>query len=118
MKLSGVTTMAATLVSKQKRHRPDGNGCFVVPITSLAPAPFHVLKDIKAVIQPSGDEYMATFFDANINTAGCNEQEAIDNLKDLLVSRFLYLSGQPSEQLAPPLARQIAVLREFIRRSE
>lgn len=110
--------MAATLTDKPKRKKPDGNGCFIVPITSLAPEPFDVLKDIKAVIQPSGDEFMATFFDANINTAGCNEQEAIDNLKDLLVSRFQFLSEQPSEQLAPPLAKQIAVLREFIRRKQ
>jgi hypothetical protein len=109
--------VAATLINKTRR-KPHGDGCFIVPITSLAPEPFDVLKEIKAVIQPIDDEFMATFFDANINSAGCNEQEAIDNLKDLLISRFQFLSEQPAEQLAPPLARQIAVLREFIRRKE
>jgi hypothetical protein len=110
--------MAATLADKAKRRRPDANGSFIVPITSLAPEPFDVLKDIKAVVQPCDDEFMASFFDANINTAGCNEQEAIDNLKDLLVSRFQFLSEQPTNQLAAPLAKQIAVLREFIRRKQ
>src|SRR5262249_35641158 len=109
-----VDTRLAALESKLEERSVAGS--FVVPISSLAPEPFEVVKEIKAVVQPCDDESSASFFDANINTAGSNEQEAIDNLKDLLVSRFQLLNEQPDETLAPPLAKQIAVLREFIRR--
>ena len=88
----------------------------IVPITTFDPEPFELLKEIKAVVQASEDEYTASFFDANVNAAGCNEAEAIDNLKDLLLSRFDYLDGLPPEKLGPALAKQIAVLRTFIRR--
>jgi len=93
-------------------------GSLIVPIMSLAPEPFEVVKEIRAVVQEDEDEeeFTASFFDANVNAGGCNQQEAIDNLKDLLVSRFDYLDSQEPSKLAPPLAKQIAVLREYIRR--
>lgn len=88
----------------------------VVPISTFAPVPIEVLKEIKAVVQPDDDEFTATFFDANVNAAGCNQVEAIENLKDLILSRFEYLNAQPPAKLGPALAKQIAVLRDFIRR--
>jgi putative addiction module component (TIGR02574 family) len=88
----------------------------VVPITTFEPEPFEVLKEIKAVVQQEDEEeFSATFFDGNVNAAGSNQVEAIENLKDILLSRFEYLNVQPPEKLAPPLRKQIAVLREFIR---
>jgi hypothetical protein len=89
---------------------------FIVPITTFDPEPFDLLKEIKAVVQRSGDDYMASFFDANVNVSGVNEVDAIENLKDMLLSRFDYLDQLPPEKLGPGPARQIAVLRTFIRR--
>lgn len=91
---------------------------FIVPITTFDPEPFELLKEIKAVVQRSGDDYLASFFDANVNVSGCNEVDAIENLKDMLLSRFDYLLGMPAEKLGPGPARQFAVLRQFIRRRE
>lgn len=88
----------------------------IVPITSFAPEPFEIVKEIRAVLQEIDDEYLATFFDANVGGQGDTPQEAIDNLKDLLLSRFDRLEGMPTEKLGKSVARQIAVLREFIRR--
>ncbi len=91
----------------------------VVPITTFAPEPFQVLKEIKAVIQKEDeDEFTATFFDANVNATGCNQVDAIDNLKDLILSRFEFLNAQSPEKLGLGLAKQIAVLREFVARRQ
>jgi hypothetical protein len=91
-------------------------GSLVVPITSFGDEPFEALQEIKVVIEPSDDEYVASFFEANVNAQGCNQQEAFDNLKETLLSRFDYLDSRPPEKLGPSLKRQIAVLRDFIRR--
>jgi hypothetical protein len=88
----------------------------IVPITTLAPEPFELTKPIQAVVEAHDGDYIASFYDANVNASGCNEQEAIENLKDLLVSRFEYLDRCADRKMAPVLARQRAVLREFIRR--
>ena len=88
----------------------------IIPIMTFAPDPIEVLKEIKAVVQKDEDEFTATFFDANVNASGCNQVDAIDNLKDLILSRFEYLDAQEPQKLGPALVKQIAVLREFIRR--
>ena len=91
-------------------------GSFIVPITTLAPEPYELLKEIKVVVQKSDDEFVASFFDANVNASGCNETQAVDNLKELLVSRFSYLDTLPKAKLGPAPAKQIAILRTFIKR--
>lgn len=101
---------------EKKVNELSRDGSFVVPITTLAPEPFDLLKEIKVVVHPSGDEFVASFFDANVNATGCNETEALDTLKEILVSRFDYLESLPPEKLGPGPAKQLAVLRCFIRR--
>src|SRR5207302_1927788 len=87
-----------------------------VPITTLAPEPFKLLQTIYVVVQPSGDEYVASFFDANVNASGSNETEAVENLKDILIHLFAFLSKLPVKRLGPSPKRQLAVLQEFIRK--
>jgi hypothetical protein len=89
---------------------------FVVPITTLGTEPYDLLKEIKVVIQASDEEFLATFFDANVNAFGCNEADALDTLKDMLLRRFDYLESLQPEKLGPGPAKQLAVLRCFIRR--
>jgi len=91
-------------------------GAFVVPIATLAPEPYELLKEMKIVVQATGDEFVASFFDANINASGCNETDAVDSFKDVLLRRFEFLESLPSEKLGPGPAKQLAVLRCFIRR--
>ncbi len=93
--------------------------CLVVPIISFVPEPFECLKEIKVVVQQVDDEeFTATFFEANVNAGGCHQQEAVANLKNLLLRRLEFLSAQPPEKLGKPLKKQLAVLQEFIRRKE
>ncbi len=101
---------------EKKVNELSKDGSFVVPITTFAPEPFDLLKEIKVVVQASNDEFVASFFDANVNASGCNETDAVDSLKEMLVSRFEYLESLSPEKLGPGPAKQLAVLRCFIRR--
>lgn len=87
----------------------------VVPIQSLAPEPYDLVKPIEAVVQFSDEEYVASFFDANLSTGGDTQVEAISNLKALIVGTFELLNEMKDSELGPGPGRQKAVLREFIR---
>ncbi len=86
-----------------------------VPITTLAPDPFELTRDIPVVVQPADDGYIATFYDANISMCGDTKEESVANLRLLLVDVFDELEKEEA-QLGPALVRQLAVLRRFIRR--
>ncbi len=89
-------------------------GSVVVPITSLEPEPFDLARDIPAVVQPTDDGFLATFFDAKIGMTGDTKEEAVANLRLLLVDVFEELEKE-EEQLGPDLVRQLAVLRGFVK---
>jgi predicted RNase H-like HicB family nuclease len=88
-----------------------------VPIQSLAPEPVELLKPIQTLLQQSGEDYVATFLDANINASGETQEEAITNLKDVIVGSFDALEAS-SDKLGPGPSRQLAVLRQFLNRSQ
>lgn len=90
----------------------------IVPISSFAPEPFESLKEIKAVVRGCDDEFLASFFDANISASGDNETEAVDNLKDLILAKFSHLDEQAPETLGPAMKKQIAVLKQFVRKKD
>jgi Arc/MetJ-type ribon-helix-helix transcriptional regulator len=89
----------------------------VFPITTFAPEPYQIRRDIPAVVEPAGDGFIATFFDANISTSGDTEVEAVSNLRSLILDTFEYLDSEPSDGLGPEPARQLAVLRVFLNRA-
>lgn len=85
-------------------------------IQTLAPEPYCLLRPIEVSIEGTvTGEFIAAFFDANITTSGDNEQEAFENIKGLVLDMFDSLSAEREEKLGPEPARQLAVLREFIR---
>jgi predicted DNA-binding antitoxin AbrB/MazE fold protein len=87
----------------------------VVPIITLEPEPFDLLRSIPVVVQPTDDGYLATFFDANIGITGDTKEESVANLRLLLVDVFDELEREEA-QLGPQLIRQLAVLRGFMKR--
>jgi len=89
----------------------------VVPIVTFAPESLTLREPIWVVVQPVDDAFVATFFDANISTSGDTQEEAIANLKDLLLDVYLDLEEEPEERLGPEPRRQLAVLRSLIRRT-
>lgn len=88
----------------------------VVPVTTFAPEPFEVICPFSVVIQPSGDDFVATFFDANINASGETQEEAFAALKDVLLTTYQLLRRMPEAQLGPGPRRQKAALSAVIRR--
>ena len=87
-----------------------------VPLTTLEPGQYELEREIQAVLHPSEDGFIATFFDANIATGGDTEQEALDNLRSLIIDTFEMLESEPSEKLGPEPQRQLKVLRSMIRK--
>lgn len=87
-----------------------------VQLTTLEPGRYELHRDIPAALQSSEDGFTATFFDANIATGGDTEQEALDNLRSLIVDTFELLESEPIEALGPEPQRQLNVLRSLIRR--
>ena len=88
----------------------------LIPIATLAPEPYALVRAIPVVVQPAGREFVATFFDANISTAGDTQEEAVANLRSLLLDMFEYLESEPPEALGPEPTRQLGVLRVFLKR--
>lgn len=88
----------------------------VVPIATFAPEPFDLLGEIHAVVQPDGESFVASLFEANVNASGDTQQDAIANLKDMILATFETLKNEPKLGKGP--ARQLAVLRALIRRKE
>ncbi len=95
--------------------RPGEVPSVVVPIATLEPEPFELLRTIPVVVQPTADGYLATFFDANIGITGDTMEESVANLRVLLVDVFEELEREETE-LGPQLVRQLAVLRGFMKR--
>ena len=72
-----------------------------------------LIRDIPVVVQPANDGYTATFYNADISMSGDTREEAVSNLRLLLVDVFDNLEKEEG-QLGPALVRQLAVLRRFI----
>jgi hypothetical protein len=89
----------------------------IVPINSFAPEKYDLLKPILVSVQAVDDEFEAGWFDANIHTAGENEEEAVSNLKSLILDYFDGFSKEPSEKLGPEPTRQLTVLKLFIQKT-
>jgi len=89
----------------------------IVPVMTLDPEPFQLLREMQFVVRPTDDGYLATLFDANLGMTGDTREEAVANLKVLIVDIFDQLE-QNEDKLGPEPARQIAVLRSFMRRRQ
>ena len=111
--------LSARVLALETKANEGQKPSTVAHITTFAPEPFLLLKDIEVVLEPTDGECIASFYDANVSSQGGTPPEAIANLKDLLLSRFDYLDKLPPEKKLGPIPRkQIAVLREFIRRRD
>ena len=89
---------------------------FTVPIETFDPEPFELRRPLSVVVQGSGTGFVASLFDANINASGETAQDAVANLKDLILALFIRLRREPIENLGKGPARQRAVLEGLLRR--
>ena len=51
----------------------------IIPINTFAPEPYELLKPIMISVHPVNEEFEAGWHDANIHSAGENEEEAVSN---------------------------------------
>jgi hypothetical protein len=91
---------------------------YVVPLATLRPEPFQMLHQIPVTIEGDGEDFTATFVEANVSASGETEADAIANFKDSLVSSYEVLEASPPEQLGPLPSRQWDVLQNVIKRTD
>jgi hypothetical protein len=90
---------------------------FATFLASLGAEGLEVTKPIPVTVRPDGDEFIASFFDANISTGGESPQAAISDLQGLIADLFELLEKEPDEKLGPAMRKQRAVLEEFVCRT-
>jgi len=88
-----------------------------VLLTTLAPENLKLSASIPVVIQFNGDDYIASFFDANIHASGDTDQEAFDGLRERVIEVFKILDSHDPAKLGPEPKKQLAVLRSLISRA-
>jgi predicted RNase H-like HicB family nuclease len=88
----------------------------VVPVETLAPEPVEVRKLFHVVVRPQDDGFVASFFDANLSASGDTQEEAVRNLKDIVAAAFEVLTEHDPKTLGPGPAKQLHVLKQFLRR--
>jgi predicted RNase H-like HicB family nuclease len=101
------------------RARLDKGGAqrsIIVPIESFAPEPFEVIKPFHVVVEPADGEFIASLYDANINASGETEEEAVADLKDMMLTLFERLQQEPEQALGVGPKRQLAVLKSLVRK--
>jgi hypothetical protein len=76
-----------------------------------------VNKHVPITIMVDGEDYVASFFDANISASGETNQEAYDGVRELIAESYLRLSEMHPEKLGKGPRRQLAVLSEFIEKA-
>jgi predicted RNase H-like HicB family nuclease len=89
---------------------------FVVPLATLAPEPMQMRLNIPATVEGDGEDFTATFTEANVSASGETAADALANLKSSLVSTYEFLESLPETELGPLPARQWEVLRNVLTR--
>jgi hypothetical protein len=74
------------------------------------------MRDIPVALKPSDDGFIAAFFDANIGSSGDTEEEAIDNLRTLIIETFELLESTQPGKLGPEPRRRLRLPRSIIRK--
>lgn len=104
-----------TMVAAILQHVAVAQGSCWVPVESFEPEPYDVVIPFSAVVTRTGDEFQATFFDANLHACGSTPEEAVLNLKGVVLDsldRFMELGD---DRLGPEPLRQKAILSRHVR---
>ena len=104
-----------SLFVKEKVSRLEQKTPVVVPIVSLAPEPYEVTTPFHVIVRGLDEEFVATFYDAQISASGATETEAVANVKDMIVATLEILLEHEDEALARGASRQREILQSFFR---
>jgi hypothetical protein len=94
----------------------------LVPINTFAPLPFEPTKQILVVVEPilddSGNacEYVATFPDGVVSISGDTVEQALQFLKEQMVTQYEFLENLPRDRLGRIPRQQLAALKDVMKR--
>lgn len=101
----------ASLGGDQLRQPPQP---LIVPITALADPGYNLTRHIYVNVYGEEGDFTATFFDANLSSGGETREEAVRNLRELILMAYQSLKDDRDEDLGPRMVHQRRVLSEFI----
>lgn len=84
-------------------------------VTSLS-ATHKILNNIRVIVT-KGEDYTAIFKSANLAAQGSTQEEAIDNLKDIIVNRFDFVTKNRS-WLCSNLLNLLHILEHYVGRED
>lgn len=90
---------------------------FVAPIVTLAPEPYELSRPLNIVLTQVDDGFIASFPEANLGSSGDTMYEAIDNLKDLILTVYREFETEEDDSLGPAILKQKKILFDLIKRS-
>ena len=112
-----LSDLASRMAAVEARvPKPEMQCPVIVPVETFVPEPYELLRPFHVVVQPYEDEYLATFFDASIGATGDTQEEAVANLKELILALYVRLSDLDEPQLGPEPCRQRRILQSLIRK--
>jgi hypothetical protein len=88
----------------------------IIPINTFAPEPYELLKTFLVSVQSVEGGFEAGWFDANIHSTGDNEEEAVSNLKSLILDFFEIFSSESPDKLGLEPKRQLEILKQYIQK--
>lgn len=116
--VSEQTAVDARLLEFEHRlQRIEESGGVSIAIATLGESTVRLLRPVPVTIRFNGDDFIASFFDANIHASGETEQEAFDGLREMLIGTFTLLDSHDSSSLSNEMQRSLRVLRQFIERA-
>jgi hypothetical protein len=113
-RLENIETALTNVVKKLDRLAAEPHVSLWVPIESLAPEPYQVLRPMTCVVVPADEGFEAALYDLNLYSSGDTQEEAVGALKSLLLDLFDHLSAKSEDLLGPEPLRQKKFLAEHI----
>ena len=87
-----------------------------IPLENLRDARYEVMHSIPVVLEEDEEQYVATWYDADLFGYGDSEQEALDDLCESIVSLWEVLKRESAARgLGDALVKQWAFLQKVIR---
>lgn len=97
----------------EQLKRLAGCGTFVTYLHSLGVAGLDLAQRVPVTVERDGEDFIASFLDANISAGGCTVQKAVSNLQSLIADMFI-MDENEDVSLSPAMTKQRNVLREFV----
>jgi hypothetical protein len=101
-------------VRKLERDAADANPPLATFITTLAPFGLKVNVPIPVTIQQDGDEFVASYLEANVSTGGTTAPRAIANLQSLIADFYFDTKDVPDNELGRSMLAQKRILQEVL----